>query len=169
MILLLIIVLAVAWGYLFYQGEERLIYFYQLRIYLTLFVGFVLMCYLSYQAYHKVAHVGSANIIVSWYIILVFYSAYLLWVEEHHFWTKEYWAQREKKKQIDAERINNGEQDDSVPGWGSVLMGFLIPIFIFTFADLIGGHSIERSLVRMKIVLHELVRVLSFNFIKLFY
>ena len=110
MILLLIIVLAVAWGYLFYQGEERLIYFYQLRIYLTLFVGFVLMCYLSYQAYHKVAHVGSANIIVSWYIILVFYSAYLLWVEEHHFWTKEYWAQREKKKQRLESKVSSYER-----------------------------------------------------------
>ena len=169
MILLAIILLAVVWGYLFYQGLERQAYFIKLRIYLTMFVGFVLMCYLAYQAYYKTADIGSANIIVSWYIVLIFYSAFLLWTEEYHFWTKEYWIEREKKKKSDAERVRNGEQVEPDVGWGSVLLGFIIPILFFTAIDLIGGHSLDRSFVRVKIVLHELVRFLSYSQIKLFY
>tara|TARA_B100001564_G_scaffold251124_1_gene213376 strand:+ start:540 stop:1022 length:483 start_codon:yes stop_codon:yes gene_type:complete len=157
--IILIILLAILWGYLFYYGEERRQYFASLTGTVLTLLFLVVIAYIVYRGWATSTKTAGIAYIVGWYLILLFMFVGMLTDKKQYFWRSEFWVEKRKKHEMSKER---GSWEE-VWGWDNLIIGIVFPWVFYLIRVLSGDLTLDQMLLIMKIAITEFLRYLTFG------
>jgi hypothetical protein len=151
MILLLILILSIAWGFIFEVGEGRRQYFATLLSTILFYVILGIIIYIIYLAYSTIPSKHGINILVALYIFWTICLIEIFINEKYHFWQKEFWNDKNKDMVLRGRELKYSD--------------VFIMIGLVFFLLSLGDTSLDMTLYRLELSLIEFVHFLIFEII----